>query len=69
MKLSSFHLNLPASAERRERDLPPPDRKPSEDDGPSPRSVPKPGEDNELLRRLRKVDPDQARKYRQRSGE
>lgn len=69
MKLSSFHLNPPVSAERRERDLPPPDRKPTDDDGPAPRTVPKPGEDNELLRRLRKVDPDQARKYRQRSGQ
>ncbi|MER3413400.1 MAG: ubiquitin-like protein UBact [Armatimonadota bacterium] len=69
MKLSSLNLNPPASAERRERDLPPPDRKRVDDDGPAPRSVPKPGEDNELLRRLRKVNPDQARKYRQRSGE
>lgn len=41
------------------------------DDAPDPvrPSIPKPGGDNELMRRLRKVDPDQAKKYRQRSGE
>lgn len=55
--------------ERRERDLPPPVRKPSEDDGPAKRKVDKPGGDDELLKRLRKVDPDRAKKYRQRSGE
>jgi hypothetical protein len=55
--------------ERRERDLPQPTRKPGEDHGPMKRDVPKPGGDNELLRRMRKVDPDQAKRYRQRSGE
>ena len=58
-----------ASIERRERDLPSPERKPGEEEGPAKRQVPKPGGDNELLRRMRKVDPDQAKKYRQRSGE
>ncbi|KAA0228547.1 MAG: hypothetical protein AKCLJLPJ_00602 [Fimbriimonadales bacterium] len=57
------------NAERRERDLPIPERKPGEDEGPSKRDVRKPQGDNELLRRMRKVDPDQAKKYRQRSGE
>ncbi len=55
--------------ERRERDLPTPDRKPADEDGPAKRDVKKPGGDNELLRRMRRVDPDQAKKYRQRSGE
>ena len=55
--------------ERRERDLPTPGRKPADDDGPAKRDVKKPGGDNELLRRMRRVDPDQAKKYRQRSGE
>ena len=55
--------------ERREQDLPNPTRKPGEDEGPAKRDVKKPGGDNELLRRMRKVDPDQAKKYRQRSGE
>jgi hypothetical protein len=32
-------------------------------------NIKKPSEDNELLKRLRKIDPDQAKKYRQRSGE
>ncbi|HET6643974.1 MAG TPA: ubiquitin-like protein UBact [Fimbriimonadales bacterium] len=58
-----------ASIERRERDLPTPERKPGDEEGPAKRQVPKPGGDNELLRRMRKVDPDQAKKYRQRSGE
>ncbi|MEM4408296.1 MAG: ubiquitin-like protein UBact [Candidatus Caldarchaeum sp.] len=57
------------SGERRQRDLPMPDRKPGDDDGPAKRDVRKPGGDNELIRRMRKVDPDQAKRYRQRSGE
>lgn len=44
-------------------------RKPGEDEGPSKRDVKKPGGNDELLKRLRKVDPDRAKKYRQRSGE
>ena len=60
---------MTAVTERRERDLPPPDRKPADEDGPAKRDVRKPGGDNELLRRMRKVDPEQAKKYRQRSGE
>lgn len=56
-------------AERRQRDIPVPERKPGDDEGPAKRDVKKPGGDNELLRRMRKVDPDQAKKYRQRSGE
>jgi hypothetical protein len=45
-----------------------PDRKGGNEPGPSRPNVERP-ESNELLRRMRKVDPDAARKYRQRSGE
>lgn len=55
--------------ERRERDIPQPVRKPHDGDGPAKRDVKKPGGNDELLKRLRKVDPDRAKKYRQRSGE
>ena len=55
--------------ERREQDLPSPVRKPGEDEGPAKRDVNKPGGNDELLKRLRKVDPDRAKKYRQRSGQ
>jgi hypothetical protein len=40
-----------------------------EEGGPKSPDVRKPGGDNELLRRMKKVDPDQAKKYRQRSGQ
>lgn len=43
--------------------------KKSEETGPGVPDVKKPGGDNELLRRMRKVDPDQAKRYRQRSGQ
>ena len=39
-----------------------------DDDGPRSPKVEKPNTE-ELLRRMRKVDPDQARRYRQRTGE
>ncbi len=38
------------------------------DDGPSAPKVEKPNTDD-LLKRMRKVDPDQARRYRQRTGQ
>lgn len=37
-------------------------------DGPKPPDISKPNTE-ELLKRMRKVDPDQARRYRQRTGE
>lgn len=40
-----------------------------EDRGPAKPDITRPGGPNELTKRLRKVDPDQAKKYRQRSGE
>ncbi len=45
-----------------------PDRK-SEDAGPKSPDITRPDGPNELMRRLKKVDPDQAKKYRQRSGQ
>jgi hypothetical protein len=62
-------MNTMIYSERRERDLPTPERKPSEDGGPSKPGVRKPSEDNELIKRMKKVDPEQAKRYRQRSGE
>lgn len=48
---------------------PEPGRKLGDEDGPSRPDVRKPEGGNELLRRMKKVDPDQAKKYRQRSGQ
>lgn len=48
---------------------PEPARKLGDDGGPSKPDVRKPDGGNELLRRMKKVDPDQAKKYRQRSGQ
>ena len=48
---------------------PSPDRKLGDDSGPNAPDVQKPEGGNELLRRMKKIDPDQAKKYRQRSGE
>jgi hypothetical protein len=46
-----------------------PDKKLGDDSGPTAPDVRKPGGDNELLKRMKKIDPDQAKRYRQRSGE
>ena len=48
---------------------PEPDRKLGDESGPSKPDLNKPSAPNELMKRLKKVDPDQAKKYRQRSGE
>jgi hypothetical protein len=40
-----------------------------DESGPNAPDVQKPEGGNELLRRMKKIDPDQAKKYRQRSGE
>jgi hypothetical protein len=48
---------------------PTPGRKLGDGGDPVRPAVPKPEGGNELLRRLKKVDPDQAKKYRQRSGQ
>jgi hypothetical protein len=48
---------------------PSPERKLGDEGGPTKPDVQKPEGGNELLRRMKKVDPDQAKRYRQRSGE
>lgn len=47
---------------------PEPGKKLGDESGPTRPDVQKPG-GNELLRRMKRVDPDQAKRYRQRSGE
>jgi hypothetical protein len=44
-------------------------KKLGEDGGPTAPTIKRPEGGNELLKRMKKVDPDQAKKYRQRSGE
>jgi hypothetical protein len=46
-----------------------PERKTGDEGGPKGPGIRKPEGGNELLKRLKKVDPDQAKKYRQRSGQ
>lgn len=46
-----------------------PEKKLGDESGPSAPDVRKPDGGNELLRRMKKVDPDQAKRYRQRSGQ
>ena len=48
---------------------PEPGRKSGDEGGPSSPSIKRPEGGNELLRRMKKVDPDQAKRYRQRSGQ
>ncbi|MCU0317602.1 MAG: ubiquitin-like protein UBact [Fimbriimonadaceae bacterium] len=48
---------------------PQPDRKLNDEGGPSKPDLNRPSAPNELLKRMKNVDPDQAKKYRQRSGE
>lgn len=55
--------------DRLTRPLAPGTKKLGEDGGPTTPTIKRPGGDNELLKRMKKVDPDQAKKYRQRSGE
>lgn len=48
---------------------PEPERKLGDGGGPDKPDVKRPTLPNELLKRMRNVDPDQAKKYRQRSGQ
>lgn len=48
---------------------PEPDRRSGEETGPVRPEVDRPGGPDELLKRMRRIDPDQAKKYRQRSGQ
>jgi hypothetical protein len=51
------------------RQDPQPARKSGDEDGPQKPDITKPKSSNELMRRMKNVDPDQAKKYRQRSGQ
>ena len=58
-----------AGFERRTRPIESPDRKSGDEDGgPARPDVDRP-DTQDLLRRMRRVDPNQARRYRQRTGE
>ncbi len=63
MVLNPIQMNDPLR--REEKTDPAPDRK---DAGPSRPDVSPPGRDN-LLKRMRKVDPKQSEKYKQRTGQ
>lgn len=55
--------------ERIQRPVPQdPTTRPGDDSGPKAPNVKRP-DPSDLLKRMRRVDPDQARRYRQRSGE
>ena len=53
---------------RRQTPVEPMRKQGGDDDGPRSPDVPRP-KPNDLLKRMQRVDPDQARRYRQRSGE
>lgn len=55
--------------DRIQREAPEPDRKLGDEGGPNKPKIDRPSAPNELLRRMKNVDPDQAKKYRQRSGQ
>ncbi len=64
-------MNLIMTLERRERPLDPmprPTGPSEEEEGPKRQKSGSPDKDN-LLKRMRKVDPKQAERYRQRTGE
>ncbi len=46
-----------------------PGKRSGDESGPTRPDVQRPDGGNELLRRMKKIDPDQAKKYRQRSGQ
>lgn len=48
---------------------PEPSRKLGDEGGPNKPDVKRPEGPNDLMRRMKNVDPDQAKKYRQRSGQ
>jgi hypothetical protein len=61
-------MNPMAGMERRERPMDPLQKPGDEEGGPKRPDVGSPDKDN-LLKRMRKVDPKQAERYRQRTGE
>ena len=57
-------------ADRTTRPMDPtPERKSGDEGGPSKPDIGRPKAPNILLERMKNVDPDQAKKYRQRSGQ
>ncbi|HRK20598.1 MAG TPA: ubiquitin-like protein UBact [Fimbriimonadaceae bacterium] len=62
-------MTIRAEDRRTLPNIPDPGRKQGDSPDPVRPDVKKPEGGNELMRRLKKVDPDQAKKYRQRSGE
>ncbi|MDT7041110.1 ubiquitin-like protein UBact [Candidatus Nitronereus thalassa] len=70
--IGSTPTNQPTTLERRERPLDPipkpPGPKKDDDAGPRQPEPGSPSRDN-LIKRMRKVDPKQAERYRQRTGE
>ncbi|MBI1755539.1 MAG: ubiquitin-like protein UBact [Fimbriimonas ginsengisoli] len=58
-----------SDGDRLTRPLTEPARKGGDETGPSRPDVRKPEGGNELLKRMKRVDPDQAKRYRQRSGQ
>jgi hypothetical protein len=51
------------------RSTPEPTRKSGDESGPTKPDIERPTLPDELLKRMRKVDPDRAKNYRQRSGQ
>ncbi|HEX9758370.1 MAG TPA: ubiquitin-like protein UBact [Nitrospiria bacterium] len=66
-QISQTVFSIPFSFERRKHPIEPIQR-PLDKDGPRKPDVGSPEKDN-LLKRMRKVDPKQAERYRQRTGE
>lgn len=59
-----------SSADRRtKREFSDPTRKNFDEDGPSRPDVERPSAPDKLMERMKKVDPDKAKRYRQRSGQ
>ena len=67
---NNHQMPVPARMERRERpiDRGPRPPKPSEEGGPTRPETGSPGKDS-IMKRMKKVDPKQAERYRQRTGE
>ena len=66
-----YSMNLITTVERRERPFEPMPKpaSPSEDDSGPRKPETGPSDKDNLLKRMRKVDPKQAERYRQRTGE
>ncbi len=70
MEYAMKNVRLIGSCDRKERPVDPISKPsgPNEDSGPKRPETDSPSRDN-LMKRMRKVDPKQAEKYRQRTGE